>query len=79
MTTASMCGVLLCVVGVDLCATKASTCGVLFCVSDVDECATDIAACDDNERCDNSPGSFRCNCKDGYTRKDGFCVPKGIN
>ena len=46
-------------------------------IADVDECARDTAVCEVNELCENTPGSYACKCKGGYTRKDGFCVPKG--
>lgn len=35
--------------------------------SDIDECTVDKTACDSNQNCINMPGSFRCECKIGFT------------
>ena len=34
-------------------------------IQDIDECATDNGGCD--QICVNKPGSFECQCKEGYT------------
>lgn len=34
---------------------------------DIDECMVDKTACDSNQNCINTPGSFRCECKMGFT------------
>ena len=42
------------------------------CVSDDDECDSETGgACDASARCYNTPGSFKCDCKAGFTG-DGF-------
>ncbi|KAJ8394776.1 hypothetical protein AAFF_G00041310 [Aldrovandia affinis] len=42
---------------------------------DVDECSERSIACPGlNELCVNEEGSFRCECADGYVRKDSICV-----
>jgi hypothetical protein len=33
---------------------------------DIDECALNTDGCDSNSECENSPGSFSCNCNSGY-------------
>lgn len=35
--------------------------------TDIDECAIDKSACDSNQNCINTPGSFQCECKVGFT------------
>ena len=37
-------------------------------ISDVDECAVDNGGC--SQICINKPGSFECQCKDGYALAD---------
>lgn len=34
--------------------------------SDIDECRDDPQICGDNAICNNQPGTFRCECEDGY-------------
>lgn len=34
---------------------------------DIDECTMDKTACDSNQNCINMPGSFKCECKIGFT------------
>lgn len=34
---------------------------------DIDECTMDKTACDSNQNCINTPGSFRCECKIGFS------------
>lgn len=48
---------------------------LLFSFSDIDECVvSSVVPCDeDSERCVNSPGSYSCKCKAGYTRYRGEC------
>lgn len=47
--------------------------------SDVDECSDRVLACHGlDEICTNTEGSFRCNCAEGFIRKDGVCVKKQL-
>uniref|UniRef100_A0A914W7R3 EGF-like domain-containing protein n=1 Tax=Plectus sambesii TaxID=2011161 RepID=A0A914W7R3_9BILA len=41
-------------------------------ISDVDEC-NNTSLCDENARCYNFPGDFRCKCNHGYTGSGFFC------
>ncbi|XP_063766575.1 protein disulfide isomerase Creld1 isoform X1 [Eleginops maclovinus] len=44
---------------------------------DIDECSDRVLACHGlDEICTNTEGSFRCDCADGFIRKDGVCVKK---
>lgn len=38
---------------------------VIF-LSDADECKLEIDECSVNADCGNTPGSYRCRCKDGF-------------
>src|SRR6185437_3127410 len=38
---------------------------------DVDECSRDSHSCDQNADCQNTPGSFICQCRSGYSG-DGY-------
>ena len=41
--------------------------------SEIDECADGSNTCDRNTTtCDNTPGSYRCICKQGYHQNDGY-------
>lgn len=35
--------------------------------SDIDECSASIDVCGANAVCENTPGSYHCQCKDGFT------------
>ena len=37
-----------------------------FVVLDIDECTEETHSCDINAVCNNSPGSYKCTCKDGF-------------
>ena len=37
-----------------------------FCVSDEDECVLDASICGLNSHCNNTDGSYQCECKIGY-------------
>ena len=39
-----------------------------FRVSDIDECLNQSYECDSTSYCVNSPGSYDCQCKQGYTK-----------
>ena len=34
---------------------------------DINECRDGSNRCDENARCDNTPGSYSCTCNDGFT------------
>ena len=41
---------------------------------DIDECQKGSASCDENKKCQNTPGSYDCVCKDGFlTKNNGEC------
>lgn len=45
------------------------------CFLDVDECKEKAIACPGlNEACINEEGSFRCECAEGFIRRDSICV-----
>ena len=46
-----------------------------FCIIDIDECATENGGC--NQICVNKPGSFECECRDGYELADDKKTCKG--
>jgi hypothetical protein len=48
---------------------------VMLSLTDVDECnVTATNTCDINtEECENTEGSFRCNCKPGYRKVGSTC------
>ncbi|VDM69647.1 unnamed protein product [Strongylus vulgaris] len=41
---------------------------------DIDECALKTTCPNDHENCVNLPGSYRCDCVDGYKREGAYCV-----
>ena len=45
----------------------------LILLLDINECMEDPRPCDENALCDNSPGTYRCQCLDGY--RDATDVP----
>ena len=52
---------------------------IIFCgCSDIDECATDNGGC--GHYCTNTPGSYQCSCRDGYTLEEDYsCAGTTIN
>ena len=47
------------------------------CGTDIDECALDTDGCPVNSECIDTPGSFRCQCNDGFVfGSDGACRGK---
>ena len=58
--------------------------GLFFCLmfsfcylTEIDECATATHNCHGVAHCYNSPGSFICRCRDGYTGDGLTCEPIG--
>lgn len=50
---------------------------LLLSLSDVDECSDRVLACHGlDEICTNTEGSFRCDCAEGFIRRDSVCVKK---
>ncbi len=45
-------------------------------MTDIDECSIGIDNCDVNAQCSNTPGSFTCLCKPGYTGVGFNCFGK---
>jgi len=43
-------------------------------VVDIEECAMGKSPCGDLEACENTPGSYRCVCAEGYTISGTQCV-----
>uniref|UniRef100_A0A0X3NUK1 EGF-like domain-containing protein n=1 Tax=Schistocephalus solidus TaxID=70667 RepID=A0A0X3NUK1_SCHSO len=42
---------------------------------DINECSAESTVCrGEHEKCVNTPGSYRCDCEDGYTLNSGKCV-----
>lgn len=46
--------------------------------ADIDECATDKFACDSTQVCENTPGSYQCECRSGFSMDNvvNACVGK---
>ena len=45
-------------------------------VLDIDECSVSPSVCDMNANCSNTPGSYYCTCKAGYTGDGKTCQGK---
>ena len=45
-----------------------------FCGIDINECLTNNGGCDSNAICTNTPGSFNCNCKSGFSGDGITCI-----
>ncbi len=41
--------------------------------TDIDECSTNEHLCGENAVCENTPGSYRCKCKEGYEGDGKVC------
>ena len=42
--------------------------------TDINECSDGKTLCsNDNQRCVNMPGTYRCDCRNGYHRVNGVC------
>ena len=48
--------------------------GFNFVVTDIDECLKEIHGCDVNAVCNNTLGSYKCTCKDGYKGNGTNCT-----
>ena len=46
---------------------------LFYYILDIDECKENTDDCDVNADCNNTPGSFTCTCKDGYTGNGRKC------
>ena len=46
----------------------------MFLFSDVNECADSSLVCHKDALCSNSPGSYNCTCKPGYTGNGKTCT-----
>ena len=42
-------------------------------MADIDECAQGNPCTDTHSECKNVDGSYNCQCKDGFEKKDGIC------
>ena len=42
--------------------------------SDIDECSDESHACDGNANCTNTNGSFKCDCKTGFSENGNTCT-----
>ena len=45
-----------------------------FVVSDIDECLNGTHGCDVNAECNNTLGSYKCTCKDGFQGNGTKCT-----
>ena len=43
-------------------------------ISDIDECSKDSHTCHSNATCNNNPGSYDCQCRNGYTGNGHTCT-----
>ena len=50
---------------------------LLILLQDVDECETAVCP-GENEKCENTEGSYRCICAEGYKQIEGICVKEQI-
>lgn len=41
---------------------------------DINECVNETIICPDGARCNNTEGSFFCECKDGFTEVEQLCL-----
>ena len=48
--------------------------GLHFVVIDIDECLKEIHGCDVNAVCNNTQGSYKCTCEDGFQGNGTKCT-----
>ena len=48
-----------------------------FIISDIDECSKNSDTCHSNATCNNNPGSYDCQCRNGYTGNGHTCTGIG--
>ena len=48
--------------------------GMGFITQDIDECLNGTHDCDVNAECNNTLGSYKCTCKDGYEGNGTNCT-----
>ena len=49
---------------------------IIVVLTDVDECNMNTDSCTDLQLCINTPGSFKCECKQGYRMENEICKGK---
>ncbi len=47
---------------------------IFFIFSDIDECSEGSHTCDENANCTNTDGSFKCQCKIGFSGDGDTCT-----
>ena len=45
---------------------------------DIDECSASIPVCNVNANCRNTPGSYICSCKAGFTKDGKTCAGENV-
>lgn len=45
----------------------------MYICTDINECAIESYTCTNNTECKNAPGSYQCDCVEGYVDKNGEC------
>lgn len=63
--------------GCAACGTPAVRAPDLGSPPDVDECDTEVCP-GENEKCENTEGSYHCICAEGYKQIEGICVKEQI-
>ncbi|KFD73057.1 hypothetical protein M514_00186, partial [Trichuris suis] len=48
---------------------------ILVLQNDIDECESSPCSASTFERCENTPGSYKCECVEAFRREDGICIP----
>ena len=49
-----------------------------YSVLDINECSASIPVCDVNANCGNTPGSYVCSCKAGFTGDGKTCAGENV-
>jgi len=50
----------------------------MYLIIEIDECSTNSPSCDVNAVCSNTPGSYNCSCKAGYSGDGKSCTDELI-